>query len=129
MLEKIRRRVYEILEIAEPEDRVSVVFDAFLFILIMLNIFTVVIGSVESIRVNYANYLYGFKLFSIIVFVVELTLRIWVSNYCTNQCDSTIYNKTPVQPFDISGFISHITFLLTNVHPPGFKVYKDFPIV
>lgn len=126
MLEKIRRRIYEILEIAEPEDRVSVVFDAFLFTLIMLNIFAVIIGSVESIRVNYANYLYWFKLFSIILFSGEFILRIWVSNYCFDQCSPANYFKRLFSPLIFLDLLAILPFFIPAIIPLDLRFLRIF---
>lgn len=132
MIEKIRKRLYEILEIAEPEDKVSVSVDAFLFSLILLNIFAVIIGTVDSINTIYANYLYGFKLFSMIVFSVEFILRIWVSNYCTNQCDSTIFIKRLFNPLiflDLLVILSFFLSMLISIDLRFLRIFRLFRLL
>ena len=76
-IEQIRRRCWEILETAEPEDGVSHAFDIFIVALILLNILAMIIGSVEAVEAAYGGMLYAFEVVSVTIFSVEYALRIW----------------------------------------------------
>ncbi len=73
----MRRRIYQILEIARTDDQASRRFDIFIILLISLNILALVLESVDEIRVQYFEWFYWFEIFSVIVFSIEYLLRIW----------------------------------------------------
>ena len=73
----IRRRTWEIVEVAKAGDRASRVFDSFILTLIFLNVLAVIIGSVESIQERFAFFFNAFEVLSVIVFTVEYLARLW----------------------------------------------------
>jgi len=75
----IRKRVFEIVEISAPGDRVSRTFDTFIIILILLNVIAVSIETVDSIHERHWVWLYFFDTFSVFVFTIEYVLRVWSS--------------------------------------------------
>ncbi len=75
----IRKRLWQILEKGNEDDKASVYTDIFLITLIILNIIAVILETVDSI---YANYKYHFLIFertSTFIFLIEYILRVWVS--------------------------------------------------
>ena len=70
------KRIYEIIEKASPGDIPSKIFDIFIIILILLNVFAVVLGTVDSISDKYSQFFYYFEIFSVIMFSIEYLLRI-----------------------------------------------------
>ena len=74
----IRKRVWEILEKSNSNDKVSFYTDIFLITLIVFNIIAVLLETVESIYSKFALEFLIFERFSTIVFLVEYILRIWV---------------------------------------------------
>lgn len=75
----MRRRIYEILEIARPDDRASRYVDVFIVLLISLNILALVLESVSEFHARYAPWFLRFEIFSVGVFTVEYLIRIWSS--------------------------------------------------
>jgi voltage-gated potassium channel len=74
---KIRRRVYEILDVAPRDDKVSKLVDNFLLILIILNIVGLLLETVESIYIMSPEFFYYFDHISLIIFTIEYVLRLW----------------------------------------------------
>lgn len=72
-----RRRIHRILEIAEPGDRPSRVFDIGIRGLIAANVVAVVVESVPEIQEAAAPWFRAFDLASVAVFSVEYVLRVW----------------------------------------------------
>jgi len=72
-----KRRIYEIVEKAEPGDRASWVFDIGILTLIVLNIVALCLETVESIRESAGWLFQGFETLSVIVFSLEYVLRLW----------------------------------------------------
>ena len=76
---KNRKRLWEILEKGNENDRVSVYTDIFLITLIILNITAVLLETVDSIYSVYQFHFLLFERVSTFIFLVEYLLRVWVS--------------------------------------------------
>lgn len=75
----LRRRVYEILEAGQGDDRVSRIFDSFIVALILLNIAAFIAETVPSLAAAYGPEFRAFELFSVATFTIEYLLRIWTA--------------------------------------------------
>lgn len=76
-MERMQQRIYELLEVAHPEDTASRVTDLFLFVLIALNVVAVIVETVEDVATQFAVVFKYFEVFSVGVFTVEYVLRLW----------------------------------------------------
>ncbi len=74
-----RRRLYEIVEVGRGEDRMSMIVDNFLIVLIILNITAFMMETVPSLAAQYGTEFYWFEVFSVVVFTIEYGVRIWTS--------------------------------------------------
>ena len=82
MYDAIRQRLFDILEVPSPTDRLSKVIDLSLLVLILLNVLAVVFETVPSIERRYALLLRWFDTISVSIFTVEYVLRLWI---CTQD--------------------------------------------
>ncbi|MBN1461897.1 MAG: ion transporter [Armatimonadetes bacterium] len=73
----VRKRTWEIVEVATPGDKSSRLFDICILTLIVLNVAAVIIGSVEAVRLRCEQFLYWFEVFSVVVFTGEYLARLW----------------------------------------------------
>ena len=73
----MKKRVWEILDVAKPGDRASRAFDLFILSLIGLNVVALVLGTVRPVYEVAPALFNGFELFSVAVFTVEYLLRVW----------------------------------------------------
>ena len=73
-----RKRIWEILEKGNSNDKVSFYTDIFLITLIIFNIIAVLLETVESIYSKYTLEFLIFERFSTFVFLIEYVLRVWV---------------------------------------------------
>ena len=74
----LRKRIWEILEKGNSNDKVSFYTDIFLITLIIFNIIAVLLETVESIYSKYTLEFLIFERFSTFVFLIEYVLRVWV---------------------------------------------------
>jgi voltage-gated potassium channel len=72
-----RRRLYEILERSSVNDPVVHAVHVFLIVLIVVNVTTVVLESVPSLRHAYQRIFLGVELVSGIIFTLEYAARLW----------------------------------------------------
>ena len=77
MSQRLKNRLFEILEPASVNDLYSKLFDIFIMTLISLNIIAVVLETVESLSSRYASFFWIFEVFSVSVFTIEYLLRLW----------------------------------------------------
>ncbi|MBQ4377844.1 MAG: ion transporter [Treponema sp.] len=80
MYNKIKLRVFEIIEKAEKGDTLSSIFDFFIMTLICVNSLSVFIETFP-ISSDFESILYKIEFFSIIIFSVEYLLRLWTADY------------------------------------------------
>jgi voltage-gated potassium channel len=78
-LSRNRRRIYEILEVARPGDTLSRVVDISLVSLVAVNVLAVILNSVDDLAIRYEAGFLAFEVFSVVIFSIELALRIWIS--------------------------------------------------
>ncbi len=76
---QIRLRFYQILEKAQPGDKISFVCDMFILVLIALNIIAIMLETVVSIQERFHFFFHLFDIISVVLFSFEYFLRIWVS--------------------------------------------------
>ncbi len=74
-----RLRTHEVLEKAQPDDRVSHICDLGLIALIIANVIAVMLESIPAMRAAYQSWFDGFEVVSVMVFSVEYALRVWSS--------------------------------------------------
>lgn len=73
----MKKRIYEILEVALPGDKPSRIFDIFIVVLIFLNVLAVILETIESLSVQFVQFFKIFEIFSVVVFTLEYLLRVW----------------------------------------------------
>lgn len=74
---RVRRRTWQILEVARPGDRPSRIFDLAIRGLIAANVVAVVVETVPAVRAAAAGWFHAFEVASVAVFTVEYLLRVW----------------------------------------------------
>lgn len=85
----LRRRVWEILDVAVIEDRASALFDVAIRTLIALNVVAVVLETVPALGVRGHDFFLWFEIFSVTVFSLEYLGRVW-------SCVETYRYRAPV---------------------------------
>ena len=73
----MRKRVYEILDVGAPGDRVSQAVDIFLTLLITSNVLALVLSTVASVYAAMPGLFDYFEMVSIGIFTAEYLLRLW----------------------------------------------------
>ena len=73
----MRKRLYEILEVADYHDLPSRAFDVFLSALILVNLLGVVLGSMDTLQTSLATPLDYLQQVSLALFTLEYLLRVW----------------------------------------------------
>ena len=74
-----RRRVYEIIEIGQGEDRLSRMVDAGIKALILVSIAAFVAETIPELASRYGVWFHLFEAFSVLIFTIEYAARLWTA--------------------------------------------------
>ncbi len=77
----MRRRLYEVLERARDDDRLSAVVDIAIISVIGVNVVAIVIETLPWVTPPLARVLYLLEVVSVVLFTVEYVLRLWTARY------------------------------------------------
>jgi len=72
----LKKRLFEILEVAAPGDIPSRICDTFIMGLIIANVIAVMLATMPPLKL-YRTLFDSFEVFSVVVFTIEYVLRIW----------------------------------------------------
>ena len=78
--EALRRRTFQVLEKAAAGDRLSRVIDIAIVAIILANMAAVVLESFGDLYVRHESWFVAFEFVSVVVFTIELALRLWTSD-------------------------------------------------
>ena len=81
MVGKILRRLYEVLERARDDDRLSSAVDIAIIIVIGVNAVAIVIETLPWVTPELARVLGVLEIVSVLLFTVEYALRLWTARY------------------------------------------------
>ena len=106
-----QKRLLEILEKSDGQDKASFYCDMGLSILIVLNLLAISLESVESIGLTYSQYFFIFEMFSISIFGTEYLLRIWASAASSSTKWKKPLSKRFAYIFSFTGLVDLVAIL------------------
>jgi len=106
-----QQRMLQILERGSKDDRVSMIVDQLLGLLIILNIFAISLESIESLSQQYATQFWWFEMVSVTVFGIEYLLRIWASKANETSKYSSALGRRLEYIFSFTGLIDLLAIL------------------
>lgn len=106
---RIKTRIYEIVEEAWQGDLYSKIFEVMILIIIFVNIIAVILETVPSIFQPYKDIFNFIDKISIIIFIIEYFVRVWISNvnirYKGRIKGRLRYIKSPMAIIDLIAII------------------------
>ena len=106
-----QKRVFEILEKGQVNDRQSLYCDVFLSLLIVINLIAVCLETVDSLFERYAAAFIAVELFSVTIFSMEYVLRIWSRPAAPDNLHKTAIKKRFAYVFSFTGIIDLLAIL------------------
>lgn len=104
-----KKKIHEILTLANPGDMTARIFYFFIMALISLNVIAVILESIESLAIRYKDFFWSFEVFSVAVFTVEYFLRLWTANidprFKGHITGRIRYSLTPMALIDLVAII------------------------
>src|ERR1700693_5902844 len=129
---ELRRRVYQVLEQGPVGDRLGVVIDRLLFLLILINLVAVAVESVPEYGGRYALAFILIEIFSLVVFTVEYGLRLWAAiehGPHRHLASAHARLKYVLSPAGIVDLIAVLPFWFALGLPAGFRFLLVFRMV
>lgn len=81
MYSATKEKIYSLLHPEIGDTKLDKVINAFIIILIALNVIAVILETVPSIEQKYREFFYYFDTVSVVFFSIEYILRVWSSNH------------------------------------------------
>lgn len=78
--QKTKERIFVIIEVGREGDKVSINFDRFILLLIVINVLAIILESFKNLYVQYNSYFSIFEVFSIVIFTAEYLARVWTAD-------------------------------------------------
>ena len=133
MTRNFRKRLYQILERGRPGDRISIVVDWALIVLIVANVAAVAAETVAPLHERYAEAFWLFEVFSVAVFTIEYLCRLWVSSEqfsLTHQGPIKTRLKFALSPYGIIDLLAILPFYLGLMMPTAdLRVLRVFRLL
>jgi len=117
-VQRIRDRIFGVLELTADDDLPSKLIAIFITTLILLNVIAVIIETVEPISRTGSSFFHAFEVISVTVFTIEYVLRLWT-------CTSNSRFKSPIRgrirytltPLAIVDLLAILPFYLPMIIP------------
>ena len=116
----MRTRIYQIIEMTDPDDFKSRAFSIFIISLISINVTCIVLESIPSLDAKYRLMFFWVEILSTVIFAIEYALRLWTSvesTSDTNDQESATrkrlrYASTPLAIVDLLAFLPSLLQVL-----------------
>lgn len=128
-ISKIKKKVFDIIQIGNRRDFVSSAFDFFIVAVIVLNLFVTLFQTFDE-SVPYAQVLDALELITIIIFTIEYILRVWTADLLF--LDKSYGRAVLAFVFSLYGLIDFLTFFpyyLPIVFPMGAVAFRMFRVI
>ena len=131
-MQRIKKRLWQILEVAKQGDMLSKYFDIFIMSLIVLNVIFCILGSMKWFENHWRYFLEYFELVSVIIFTIEYFSRFYSctidSRYPKSIKGRIKYLFTPMAMID---FVAIFPFYISlgGVNLTALRVLRLFRIL
>ena len=119
-MDNVRRRVYEIIEVAREDDKASFWYD-------MLMLLTIVVSIMPlAFKKRYWIFQYTDEV-TTTLFIVDYLLRLWTADFKLNDRSAAAFFRYPFTPWAIIDLVSILpTLAYLNVKLRMFRVFRLF---
>ena len=129
-LNKIRHKIFRIIQIGNTEDAVSKLFDVFITVVILINLFIVFFDTTEA-SAAYTDILDAIEFVTVIIFTIEYLLRIFTADFLYPR-ERHIWGAEVRFIFSLYGLIDLLTFLpfyLPIMFPSGIVAFRMLRVI
>lgn len=116
----MRKRIFEIIETAKDNDKISSIYDAVMLLAIIISI--IPLGFKQSFPVFYYT-----DIITTTLFIIDYLLRLITADYKLQERSTISFVKYPFTPWAIVDLVSILPSL--TVLNPGFKLFRLLRII
>ena len=128
-LAKIKKRVFEIIQIGNQADIPSLIFDVFIVCVILLNIAVTFCQTFTQLA-RFGALMQTVELITIIIFTVEYILRLWTAQYLyPDMGQGRARLKFAVSFYGIVDLLTVLPYFPPFVFPSGAVAFRMFRVV
>lgn len=115
----LRKKIYQVVEVAENNDKLSSIYDVFMMI-------TIVISLVPLMTKSQNTFLSVIDIVTVFIFIVDYLMRLLTADYKLNKRSASflLYPFTPMAILDLLTILASVSVLNS-----GFKVLKLFRLL
>ena len=115
----MRTRIYNILEMTDPQDFLSRAFSLFIVPLISLNVLCIVLESIPELDLLYRTQFFAIEIVSTVIFALEYSLRLWscVESETENKAPLKSRIKYALSPLAIVDLLAFLPSILQVIFP------------
>ena len=110
----LKLKLYVLIEAVPRNTRSQRVFDTFLILLILSNVLTVILSSVNSLHPQYSDLFFSFEVISVAFFTLELVTRFWVSDRSAHG-EKVSRRTFWSNPYNLIDIVATVPFYLSFV--------------
>ena len=125
-MSRYKKKVFDIIEIGNKDNLLSVLFDILIVLTIVLNLFVTLADTFDGMD-RFKNILDAVELVTIVIFTIEYILRIWTSEYLYKDKEYSCLRSAVAFIFSFYGVIDLLTilpFYLPLIFPTGVVVFR-----
>lgn len=125
-----RRRIFEIIEIGPPEDRISRTYDLTNLLSIVVNLLVSILYTFDDIRLKYGTLLLTIESVTVAFFAVDYCLRLWTAR-CRSPKSSEIKAiwEYATSFHGIVDILSFLPYYLPIFFPSGATAFRLFRVM
>lgn len=125
-----RRRIFEIIEIGPPEDRISRTYDLTNLLSIVVNLLVSILYTFDDIRLKYGALLLTIESITVAFFAVDYCLRLWTAR-CRSPKSSEIKAiwEYATSFHGIVDILSFLPYYLPIFFPSGATAFRLFRVM
>ena len=126
----LRRRIYEVLEKAGDDDRLSFLVDITLIVVILANMAAVVLESFAGLYTRYQPWFLALEVVSVALFTMEFALRLWTCDFLRPQRSRVgAVGRFLVSPIGLIDLLAILPFYLPFLIPVDLRVVRMLRLV
>lgn len=129
-INKWRKRMFEIVEVATPEDKASRAYDLLNMITIVINLIVSLAYTFETVRLKYGRVLITLEMITVVFFAMDYLLRLATAKFRYKQrSEIRAALKYILSASGIIDLLSFLPYWLPIFFPSGAVAFRMFRIV
>jgi voltage-gated potassium channel len=130
MISSLRQRVFQVIGPNEERKKTGIIFDWFIIVLIIINVFLVIIETFDGIPEKVRQILYYAEVISLIIFTIEYMLRLWTSDYYRKDMNPAKARIRYIFSFmAMIDLLAILPFYLPFIFPVDLRVLRAFRLL